>query len=175
MAELLVRWRVPLGWLLGGAALVYARPTTWGLAGGLLLSAIGESIRLWAAGHLQKTHGVTRSGPYRYSRNPLYLGSACLGAGFALASGRLVLLLVWLVFFLWVYRSVMRTEAMHLAEKYPSVYGPYAQRVPLFWPSLRPLAGSAPFRFTQLVKNREHKTALGVAGVYLVLLWRFAY
>ena len=44
----------------------------------------GECLRLWAAGHLEKSKEVTRSGPYRHTRHPLYLGSSIIGIGIAL-------------------------------------------------------------------------------------------
>ena len=151
-----------------------AQPTAWGLIAGPSISALGEGLRLWAAGHLVKAGGVTRSGPYRHTRNPLYLGSALLGAGFGLATGRVLFLVGWVLFFGLVYWPVMRTEEAHLAEKYPSVYPGYAAETPLFWPSIAPHGERGEFRWSQLVANREHHTALGVAAVYLLLLARFA-
>src|SRR6476659_9833525 len=79
----LARLRVPLGFLFGACVFYFAHPTWRTLAAGAAIGLLGESIRLWAAGHLEKSREVTRSGPYRYTRHPLYLGSSVMGAGVA--------------------------------------------------------------------------------------------
>src|SRR5687767_9826396 len=87
VARRLARWRVPLGFLFAVAALILSRPTLRSLALGVMVAAPGEALRIWAAGHLEKSREVTRSGPYRLTRHPLYAGSALMGAGLAIASG----------------------------------------------------------------------------------------
>ena len=81
------RWRVPLGFLLGVAYLVFCRPTVKLLIAGGAVAAAGVAVRAYAAGHLAKNQSLAMSGPYAYTRNPLYLGSALMGAGFAVAGG----------------------------------------------------------------------------------------
>ena len=85
----LARYRVRLGFIAAAAALWLAQPTTTSLAAGAAIALAGEGLRIWAAGHLEKGREVTASGPYRLSRHPLYLGSALIGAGFAVASASL--------------------------------------------------------------------------------------
>ena len=70
----LARLRVPLGFVIGTLVLWLARPTWSLLAFGTVLAVAGESVRVWAAGHLEKSREVTRSGPYRWFRHPLYVG-----------------------------------------------------------------------------------------------------
>ncbi|HET7031631.1 MAG TPA: methyltransferase, partial [Casimicrobiaceae bacterium] len=90
MGESIARWlarrRVALGFVVGVATLVLARPTwrTWCV--GLSIAAAGEALRIWAAGHLEKSREVTRSGPYRWTRHPLYVGSAIMAVGIVIAS-----------------------------------------------------------------------------------------
>src|SRR5919106_3173461 len=84
----LERWRVPLGFVFGAAVLWLARPTLRSLAIGVAVAVFGERIRIWAAGHLEKGREVTRSGPYRLTRHPLYLGSTIIGIGAAIAAAR---------------------------------------------------------------------------------------
>ena len=85
----LARWRVTLGFALAAVVLWLASPTprTWAIGAAIALA--GEGLRLWAAGHLEKSREVTRSGPYRWLRHPLYAGSALIGAGLGVASWNL--------------------------------------------------------------------------------------
>ncbi len=82
------RWRVPLGFLSAAIFIVLARPTPRALLIGAGVSLIGLGIRAWAAGHIRKNAELATSGPYAFTRNPLYLGSFFLGLGFTIASGR---------------------------------------------------------------------------------------
>src|SRR4029077_3025645 len=84
------RARVALGFACGVLVFWLARPTPATIAGGLVVAVAGEAIRFWAAGHLNKSREVTRSGPYRLVAHPLYLGSSVIGAGLAIASGRVI-------------------------------------------------------------------------------------
>src|ERR1035438_2829719 len=82
------RWRVPLGFILGVAYIVFCRPTVKLLVVGGTIAALGVALRAYAAGHLAKNQKLATSGPYARTRNPLYLGSSLMGAGLALAGGR---------------------------------------------------------------------------------------
>ena len=159
----LARLRVPLGWLFGLAALYLATPRPTWFAAGVGMAVLGESIRLWAAGHLEKKKVLARGGPYAWTRNPLYFGSLWVGLGFALATGRWELVLVVALMFVFVYAPVMMRETRELAEVFPAEYARYEREVPLFWP--RPPGRTGPtgagFRWSQVVKNREHWTVLG--------------
>ena len=90
----LVRRRVTLGFVVAIAALMMARPTwtTWSV--GLAIAVVGEALRIWAAGHLEKGREVTRSGPYRWTRHPLYVGSAIIALGVVIASRSAVVALI---------------------------------------------------------------------------------
>src|ERR1700681_1619062 len=85
----LARRRVTLGFVCGAVVLWLARPTLHSLAAGGAIAVAGEAFRVWAAGHLEKGREVTRSGPYRLTRHPLYLGSSIIGVGIAIAAARL--------------------------------------------------------------------------------------
>ena len=65
------RLRVPLGYLAGALAVVFARPTPASIAAGLALAVVGEALRLWASGHIEKTRRLATGGPYAHTRNPL--------------------------------------------------------------------------------------------------------
>ena len=78
------RIRVPLGFAFALLYIWFARPAWWSLAAGGAIAIPGLLIRAIASGHVRKNRELTTSGPYRYTRNPLYLGSLIIAAGFAL-------------------------------------------------------------------------------------------
>lgn len=166
------RWRVPLGFLLGVAYLIFSQPATLLLVAGGLIALLGLLLRAYAAGYLDKARSLTTGGPYRYTRNPLYLGSFILGCGFAVAGGRWWWVVAFVLFFLVVYRPVLRREEESLRRQFGETYERYAAAVALFFPTkigLRP-AGEA-FRWEQYRKNREYEAALGyVAGIVFLIL-----
>src|SRR6476469_7527391 len=119
------RWRVPLGFLCGAAFIFLARPTPKVLAIGASVSLLGLAIRAWAAGHIRKNAELATSGPYAFTRNPLYLGSFFLGLGFTVASGRWELALLFAALFLGIYFPVMGVEASTMAELFGQQYEAY--------------------------------------------------
>ena len=166
------RWRVPLGFALSLVYLLLAQPTPRMLAAGAGVAFVGLLLRAWAAGHLEKGSGLTTSGPYAFTRNPLYLGSALIGSGFALAGRSAVMAAAFIVLLVIVYGPVIRREERFLSQKFGAAYEDYAARVPLFLPRLRPPTPSAQgFRWQRYWKNREYEAALGwAAGVGLLTL-----
>ena len=160
------RWRVPLGFLCGALFLWFARPTwlTLTIGGGIAL--IGLSLRAWSAGHIRKNNVLATSGPYGYTRNPLYVGSFLLGVGFTVASGQLLLALPFAALFLGIYYPVMRVEAADLAQLFGEDYENYSRAVPLFLPRLRPYRDEktvgAKFDATLYMRYREYQAALGL-------------
>jgi hypothetical protein len=102
------------------------------------VSLLGLALRAWAAGHIRKNAQLATSGPYAFTRNPLYLGSFLLGLGFTIASGRLLLGVLFAALFLGIYLPVMRVEASHMAELFGSEFETYRRSVPLFFPRIRP-------------------------------------
>src|ERR671927_903861 len=116
------RWRVPLGFLCGAAFIFFARPTPKALAIGASVSLVGLALRAWSAGHIRKNAQLATSGPYAYTRNPLYLGSFLLGVGFTIASGQFWLAIPFAALFLGIYFPVMRVEAADLARLFGEDY-----------------------------------------------------
>ncbi len=160
----LARYRVRLGFLSAVLALWLAKPTPRSLAAGALVAIVGEAIRIWAAGHLEKGREVTVSGPYRFTRHPLYLGSAIIGAGFAIASDSV---LVWLLIVLYLtatITSAIRSEEDHLTDKFGSAYPEYREG----------RAASVVRRFTlaRAVANREYRAVAGLVAVLALLAWK---
>jgi len=172
------RWRVRLGYPLAIVALVLARPTPRSILYGALIGIAGLVLRALAAGHLHKQQVLTVSGPYAYTRNPLYLGSAVLTLGAAIATHSWISGLLLLGYFTLFYSIVMRREEQELRFHHGASFDEYASAVPLFIPRLAPanLAGTheASFSFAQYKKNREYRAAIGFLLLLLVLLaiWR---
>lgn len=171
LKQRLVRLRVPMGFLLGITALLLARPTVWSLLVGALPALLGIAYRAWASGHLRKNERLATSGPYAYTRNPLYFGSFLLGLGFAVASGVPVIVVVFIGFYLGVYWPVMQTEAEHMQRLFPDQYPAYSREVPLFWPSLRRWreASQASFDPELYLRYREYRALIGLVAALATL------
>jgi protein-S-isoprenylcysteine O-methyltransferase Ste14 len=164
------RYRVTAGWLVGIVVLVLARPDTLSLLCALPLVLAGETIRLWASGHIEKTRCLATGGPYAHSRNPLYLGSLLIALGVAVGCWSPWVVLAVAVYFAAFYPSVMREEAAFLVKKFPEEYSDWAAAVPLFWPRLLP-GGRRTSRFdwARVRTNREWRTAAALPVVALLL------
>lgn len=163
--------RVPLGFLFAAVFLVFARPSPATLAIGGAVAVFGILIRAWASGHIRKNQNLAVSGPYRYTRNPLYLGSFVLGIGFTIAAGVWWLGLIFIILFLGIYLPVMRVEANDLKELFGGEYIAYSRRVPLFFPRITAIkASDAKFDMNLYMRYREYRAALGLIFAWTILL-----
>lgn len=159
-ADLVARLRVTVGFVLVAAFAWLSRPDFQSLAFGLPLSALGLLLRAWATGHLEKDRCLAESGPYAYVRNPLYLGTLIVAAGFALASRRWVLGALFAAAFLLIYLPAIELEEQHLRDLFPE-FAAYARRVPALFPIPRPARVERHFRWSLYVHNREYQALLG--------------
>ncbi len=138
---------------------------------------MGLLLRAYAAGHLRKHKQLATSGPYAYTRNPLYLGSVLLGAGFSVASHSWISTALLAAYLMVFYPAVIRREQAELKTLYGDAFVEYASRVPAFWPRLSP-ARSMGERFSSALyrQNREYEAAIGLAVamaiLWLLMLWR---
>jgi protein-S-isoprenylcysteine O-methyltransferase Ste14 len=177
-AAFFARWRVRLGYPLAAVALWLARPSAKSILAGALVGAIGLWIRVRAAGYLHKQEVLTTTGPYAYTRNPLYLGSFFLTIGAGIAARSWPSALTLLCYFALVYSFVMRREERELYQRHGEAFTEYARTVPLFVPRLTPARlspGTAgAFSFAQYKKNREYRAAIGflLLLVVFVVRWR---
>lgn len=161
VASALVRRRVALGFAAGLAALLVAQPTwaTWQL--GLLVALAGEGVRVWAAGHLEKSREVTRSGPYRWVRHPLYAGSAVIAVGVAIASRSAVVAVIAALYIGLTIPAAIRAEEAFLRREFGDTYTRYrAARA-------EPMA--RPFSFARAMRNREYRAVAGLIGGFGLL------
>lgn len=160
--RLLQRLRVPLGFLFAAVFIIFARPTLLSLAIGGAIALIGLAIRAWASGHIRKASALAVTGPYAYTRNPLYLGTLILGVGFTVAAGVWWLALLFCVLFTGIYLPVMRVEAEDMRRMFPQDFGEYQEHVPMLVPRLTPWKRSDERFDVQLyLRYREYRAALG--------------
>jgi Phospholipid methyltransferase len=172
------RWRVRLGYPLALVVLLLARPTPASILWAIPAGLIGLLIRAVAAGYLHKQELLTVSGPYAYTRNPLYLGSAFLTIAADMATRSWICAAILCGYFALFYSFVMRREEAELRRRHGTAFDQYAAGVPLFFPRLTPArlapGGSASFSFAQYKKNREYRAAIGfllLLGVLLSIWW----
>jgi protein-S-isoprenylcysteine O-methyltransferase Ste14 len=174
-----VRWRVRLGYPLAIAVLFFARPLPRSILYGALVGLVGLALRAWAAGYLHKQEVLTVTGPYAYTRNPLYLGSAVLALGVAIATRSWISSLLLGVYFTVFYSIVIRREESELRPRHAENFDRYAAAVPMFLPRVFPAklsdSGSAAFSPMQYKKNHEWQAAIGflLLLIVLILIWRF--
>jgi protein-S-isoprenylcysteine O-methyltransferase Ste14 len=157
----IARLRVPIGFLSGALVLWLAHPTARTLTIGAFVAAVGEALRVWAAGHLEKGREVTASGPYALTRHPLYAGSIIIGIGLAIACASLVVAVLVLAYLAITLTAAIRTEEAHLTEKFGDEY-----------PNYRAGRGATePRRFSlaRAMRNREYRAMIGLLIVIVLL------
>jgi protein-S-isoprenylcysteine O-methyltransferase Ste14 len=165
------RIRVPLGFAFALLYVWLARPTWRSLALGGVLIVPGILMRALASGHVRKNEALATSGPYAYTRNPLYLGSLLIGMGFAIAarSWAVGVLLVAMLFAIYV--PVIRDEEKFLRENFPG-FEEYARRVPRMLPRIVPAHigdENGRFSFELYMKHKEWNALLGAVAMGAVL------
>lgn len=172
LRELAARIRVPLGFLVLTFYAVFSRPSAARLAIGATIAFAGLGLRAAAAGHLAKNQRLATSGPYAYTRNPLYVGTALAGLGFAIAGGVWWLALLLAVYLLATFLPVVTEEEGHLATLFPEFHA-YAQIVPRFLPVRgRVFPSSERFRWPLYWRNQEYNALLAYLFGIGLLLWK---
>jgi protein-S-isoprenylcysteine O-methyltransferase Ste14 len=172
-ADLVARLRVTCGFIMVAAFAWFSRPDARSLAWGLPVSALGLAVRAWATGHVEKNIRLAESGPYAYVRNPLYLGTLLVAAGFAIASLEWPLAVLFAIVFLFIYLPAIELEEQHLRKLFPE-FGAYAKRVPALWPKLGPVTKPEQFRWELYKRNREYQAGIGFmlgVGFLIVRAW----
>jgi len=141
---------------------------------GLAITAPGILVRALASGHVRKNEALTTSGPYAYTRNPLYLGSLVIAAGFLIAARSWWIVTVALVYFLAVYIPVIRGEENYLRSKFPE-FEAYTRTVPRLLPRFRSDSNErGSFSWELYKKHREYNAILGalvISGILVVKMF----
>jgi protein-S-isoprenylcysteine O-methyltransferase Ste14 len=168
-SRIAIHIRVPLGFIFAAAYLWFAHPTWTWIVGGAVVVVAGLAVRAAAAGHIRKNEELAMTGPYAYTRNPLYLGSVLIAAGFIIAARNPWIALAALVMFLAIYIPQIQVEEAYLRSAFPN-YSDYAAHVPRLFPRPTPYrpeaaAGSdlSEPRFSRELyrRHREYQAALG--------------
>lgn len=168
-------WRVRLGYLVAIVVLFFSKPNPKSVAIGAAIGIFGLCLRAYAAGFLKKQEVLTTTGPYAFTRNPLYFGSSILAGGAAWAMHSWVSAATLGIYFAVVYYVVMRREEGELRGHFGDSFEQYAKSVPLFFPRLIPAkagggGGTGSFSFAQYKKNHEHQAAFGFLFLLALLV-----
>ncbi|MBC7853469.1 MAG: isoprenylcysteine carboxylmethyltransferase family protein [Pirellulaceae bacterium] len=170
-ADTVAKLRVPAGFLMVAAFAWLAMPTRISLMWGAPLSVAGLLVRAWAAGHLAKNTTLAAAGPYRYLRNPLYLGTVMVAAGLAVSAREPILGLLFAAMFILVYLPVIEREEQHLRTLFPD-YAHYAERVPMLLPKLSGHRQGGRFSQRLYMKNQEYNALFGYLAGLAFLVWK---
>jgi hypothetical protein len=167
MIQRIARLRVPLGFVVGAAAFWLAQPTALTLTVGSAVALAGEAIRIWAAGHLNKSREVTSSGPYRWCAHPLYVGSSVMGAGLAIAGGSAIVAVLVVAYLGLTLTAAIRSEESFLRNAFGDQYQRYR------------LGGVVDtrrrFSLQRVAANHEYRAVGGLVLAVLLLMLRAAY
>ena len=164
MLKWLARRRVAIGFIAGLAAIWLSQPTPRTLLIGAAIAVLGEAMRIWAAGHLEKGREVTVSGPYRLTRHPLYMGSTMIGVGLAIASASVIVAVLVAAYLVVTLTAAIATEEAHLTAKFGEAYPEYRDG--------RAAGVSRRFSVARAVRNREYRAMIGLAAVLALLSWK---
>ena len=166
LAAALARRRVPLGFAAAATTLVLARPTwiTW--SAGLFIAIVGECVRIWAAGHLEKGREVTRSGPYRWSAHPLYVGSSVMALGIVVAAHNLIAGVLAIVYMVATLTAAIRTEEAFLRGRFGGAYDEYRRS--------EGDAMNRRFSVARAWRNKEYRAVVGLLIGFAFLAMRVA-
>jgi protein-S-isoprenylcysteine O-methyltransferase Ste14 len=163
--------RIPL--FVGAALLViFAKPTWPGTIIGIVLIALGEGIRIWAAGHLQKNEVLTVTGPYAYVKNPLYIGSILITLGYCILADNIYILGAAMLAFCFHYIPYKKNvEGERLKRIFGERYEDYDRKVPDYIPQRTPYSEeNASWRFKHFIENSEEGIlVINLLGILLVL------
>jgi protein-S-isoprenylcysteine O-methyltransferase Ste14 len=166
------RIRVPLGFAFAVLYFWLARPTWRSLALGAVSIIPGLVIRALASGHVRKNEALATSGPYAYTRNPLYLGSLLLAIGFAVAARSWWVAAILAAMLFAIYMPVIRSEEAFLRERFPE-FQEYANEVPRMIPRMTPAfrnEARAEFSMDLYLKHREYNALLGSLALVAALI-----
>lgn len=165
------RWRVRACFIGLILAILLSRPNLYSLFGGVGLCSLGLLLRTWASGHLKKEKELTISGPYQFTRNPLYLANFIIGISVILASYSWWMVGVFVAYFILFYPVTLLREKEKMNTLFPEEYEKYKKRVPFFFPSFKSLLSSNKNKFSWKLykKNKEYKALLGAVLFWLIM------
>jgi protein-S-isoprenylcysteine O-methyltransferase Ste14 len=169
------RIRVPLGFAFAVFYIWLAHPTWRSIILGSSIAAVGLIIRALASGHVRKNEQLTTTGPYAYTRNPLYLGSFVIAVGFTLASCNWIIAAMAAGMLLVIYIPVIHSEEEFLRARFPE-FNEYCHDVPRLFPGLNAAKASAgKFSGDLYWKHREYNAAVGAVAIVAILIMKLVW
>jgi len=176
---LLGRLRLVALFLFVIALIFVSRPTQGLVVAGACIAAVGEAVRLWAAGHLKKSVRLAVSGPYAHTQNPLYLGRLLILTGLGIAAKSpyginwIALVIGYAIFFFYYIPRKLRVEGARLERIHGDAFVRWRNSVPILFPSLRAYPdGTDRWSFGQMVRNQEPLVFLGLVAAFAWLWFR---
>ncbi len=165
------RIRIPLSFAFAVVYFWFARPTWIAIAVGAGVAALGLWLRGFASGYVKKASELTTTGPYAYTRNPLYLGSVIIGAGFAVAARNWWIAAGLAAMFLIIYIPTIRFEENFLRGQFGAAFDEYCARVPRLLPRVRAEKSAMPGAFSGELyrKHREYQALIGAVVMFAAL------
>jgi protein-S-isoprenylcysteine O-methyltransferase Ste14 len=161
-------WRVRVGLMGAIASVLLARVTPLSLFFGLSIALCGLLIRAWACGHLIKEKELATSGPYRYTRNPLYFGNFIIGIGVIVSANSWWTLIIFTVYFLIFYTVIILVEKDRMQKLFPQEYKEYSRKVPLVFPviQLKYSGSKRKFNWSLFRQNKESRALIGILAYW---------
>ncbi len=152
---------------------------------GLTLIFIGELLRIWAvsyAGGITRTTKVgapslCTTGPYSYTRNPLYIGNMIIYTGVVYVAGSyniLSMLIITWTFFIIQYYLIIKLEQNRLIEIFGKEYKAYMDNVPILFPRLSPWINKdkyVPMKLLNTIKT-EKRTLQNIILLIIIIYFK---
>ncbi len=164
-----------MGFVFAALFLWLARPTWLSLTWSLWVVVPGIWLRAYASGYVKKNAELAVTGPYAYTRNPLYLGSMLIAFGFAGAARSVWIFLVLAILFAIIYAPTIRSEEDFLRGRFVE-FNEYARRVPRLLPRVTPAhfdtSAAGNFSRELYLQHREYNAVLGALAIYAALALR---
>jgi len=167
-----------MGFVFAAVFLWLARPNWQTMLASLVLVAPGLWLRAYASGYVKKNAELTVTGPYAYTRNPLYLGSMLIAFGFAAAAWSWIIFLALVALFAVIYIPTIQSEETYLRANFAG-FDAYANAVPRLLPRLtaaRPngeasgdMQAGGSFSRALYLRHREYNSLIGACAIYLAL------
>lgn len=170
--DAIYRWRVRFGLFSILLTAILARPKLWSIGAGFLVCILGLLLRCWACGNIKKEKKLAVTGPYRYTRNPLYLGNLILGIGIVIGALSWWILGIFIINFLLFYPIIINREKIRMKDFFPEEYEEYKREVPLFFPTLKPSLPRCKktFSWIQYKQNKEIRALVGTLIFWAIMI-----
>ncbi len=164
------KYRGRIGVIISILIILIANQSKFSILIGFFISSLGNILRIWASGYIKKEIELATSGPYGYTRNPLYLGNFLIGLGFCIASQQIISHLLFLAYFLSFYIPIIKREEERMFHLFKDSYLEYKRKVPVFFPKIKGTKGNSPYSWKNLNQNKEWRAISSTLLFYLIII-----